>query len=102
MYTVLSTFWDVDLGDGLAVLGFVLDSSPSSALAVLLVSVGLLTACSAAIGCCASNGNRCCLRSYLILSTIAFLLQVSFCLFNFYPELHLTGYGPPWAVCFLG
>lgn len=65
-----------NLGDGLVVLGFVLDASPSSALAVLLVSVGVLTACSAAFGCCASNGNRCCLRSFLILSPIAFLLQV--------------------------
>lgn len=78
MCIILSTFWEVDLGDGLVVLGFVLDSSPSSALAVLLVSVGVLTACSAAIGCCASNGNRCCLRCFLTLSTIAFLLQVSF------------------------
>ena len=62
-------------------LGFALDASPSSALSLTLVAVGIWTLISAAFGLCGSFRAECCLKTYLILSSAALTLQVMLCLF---------------------
>ena len=60
-------------------LGFALDASPSSALSLTLVAVGVWTLVSAIFGLCGSFRAECCLKTYLILSSAALTLQVTLC-----------------------
>lgn len=77
---VLSLISVVGSGLGMIVFGFVLGYPPKTLPAGGMIGLGILTNMTAFLGCCASYGQSCCLKSFLSLSLLSLSLQTSFVL----------------------